>query len=275
MATLVSDVGWLARLADRAGAGRRGRPRQRHGRGHLPRPPADHDDQHEPDRLGRGERLREGEHHRRHARAARDHVARRPVPLRLPAEQPAALRSAGRADPARACGAPAMDGCSTPSATTRPPSRLAGVRVGTVLVVLYLISGILAGVAGLVYAGVIGSATGRLVDAYLLPSVAAAVIGGTSIFGGRGGYAGTIVGRCHPHRADDPPDRPAGRRRRSARSCSAPSSWPSRPHTRGSPRSPDPQIPRCADPSSRALRWGANSPGRIGAEQTLSRCRPT
>lgn len=73
-------------------------------------------------------------------------------------------------------------------------ARLAGVRVGSVLVVLYLISGILAGVAGLVYAGVIGSATGRLVDPYLLPSVAAAVIGGTSIFGGRGGYAGTIVG---------------------------------------------------------------------------------
>jgi ribose transport system permease protein len=73
-------------------------------------------------------------------------------------------------------------------------ARLAGVRIGAVLVVLYLVSGILAGVAGLVYAGVIGSATGRLVDPYLLPSVAAAVIGGTSIFGGRGGYAGTIVG---------------------------------------------------------------------------------
>jgi ribose transport system permease protein len=73
-------------------------------------------------------------------------------------------------------------------------SRLAGVRVGRVLVVLYLISGILAGVAGLIYAGVIGSATGRLVDPFLLPSVAAAVIGGTSIFGGRGGYAGSIVG---------------------------------------------------------------------------------
>jgi ribose transport system permease protein len=73
-------------------------------------------------------------------------------------------------------------------------ARLAGVRVGWVLLVLYLISGILAGVAGLIYAGVIGSATGRLVDPYLLPSVAAAVIGGTSIFGGRGGYAGTIVG---------------------------------------------------------------------------------
>jgi ribose transport system permease protein len=73
-------------------------------------------------------------------------------------------------------------------------ARLAGARVSAVLVVLYLISGILAGFAGLVYSGVIGSATGRLVDPYLLPSVAAVVIGGTSIFGGRGGYAGTIVG---------------------------------------------------------------------------------
>ena len=73
-------------------------------------------------------------------------------------------------------------------------ARLAGVRVGHVLVVLYLISGVLAGVAGLIYAGVIGSATGRLVDPFLLPSVAAAVIGGTSIFGGRGGYGGSIVG---------------------------------------------------------------------------------
>jgi ribose transport system permease protein len=73
-------------------------------------------------------------------------------------------------------------------------SRLAGVRVWQVLVVLYLISGVLAGLAGLIYAGVIGSATGRLVDPFLLPSVAAAVIGGTSIFGGRGGYAGSIVG---------------------------------------------------------------------------------
>jgi ribose transport system permease protein len=73
-------------------------------------------------------------------------------------------------------------------------AKLAGVRVSAVLVVLYLVSGLLAGIAGLLYAGVIGSATGRLVDPYLLPSVAAVVIGGTSIFGGRGGYAGTIVG---------------------------------------------------------------------------------
>ena len=38
------------------------------------------------------------------------------------------------------------------------------------------------------------TATISLVEVSVLPSVAAAVIGGTSIMGGRGGYAGTIVG---------------------------------------------------------------------------------
>ena len=73
-------------------------------------------------------------------------------------------------------------------------ARLAGVRVWQVLVVLYVISGLLAGIAGLIYAGLTQTATGTLVEVYVLPSVAAAVIGGTSIYGGRGGYAGSIVG---------------------------------------------------------------------------------
>jgi ribose transport system permease protein len=73
-------------------------------------------------------------------------------------------------------------------------ARLSGVRIWQVLVVLYVISGLLAGIAGLLYAGVTATATPGLVDRYLLPSVAAAVIGGTSIFGGRGGYAGSIAG---------------------------------------------------------------------------------
>jgi len=38
------------------------------------------------------------------------------------------------------------------------------------------------------------TASVSLVDSYVLPSVAAAVIGGTSILGGRGGFVGTIVG---------------------------------------------------------------------------------
>ncbi|MET0772567.1 MAG: ABC transporter permease [Candidatus Limnocylindrales bacterium] len=73
-------------------------------------------------------------------------------------------------------------------------ARLAGVRVWQVLLVLYVLSGLLAGIAGITLAGITKTATLNVADSYLLPSVAAAVIGGTSIFGGRGGYAGTILG---------------------------------------------------------------------------------
>jgi ribose transport system permease protein len=73
-------------------------------------------------------------------------------------------------------------------------ARLSGVRVWQVLIVLYVISAVIAGIGGLVYVGLIKAPTLALAVPLLLPSVAAAVIGGTSIFGGRGGYAGTIVG---------------------------------------------------------------------------------
>jgi ribose transport system permease protein len=73
-------------------------------------------------------------------------------------------------------------------------ARLSGVRSWQVLVALYVISGLLAGIAGFVYAGFTNQVSVNLVDSSLLPSVAAAVIGGTSILGGRGGYGGTIVG---------------------------------------------------------------------------------
>lgn len=73
-------------------------------------------------------------------------------------------------------------------------ARLSGVRVWQVLVALYTLSGLLAGTAGLMYAGLIKTVSLDLVGPFLLPSVAAAVIGGTSIFGGRGGYSGSIVG---------------------------------------------------------------------------------
>ncbi|MER3418227.1 MAG: ABC transporter permease [Chloroflexota bacterium] len=73
-------------------------------------------------------------------------------------------------------------------------ARLSGVRAWQVLLVVYVISGFLAGLAGLALSGVAQSATIALADVYLLPSVAAVVIGGTSIYGGRGGYGGSIVG---------------------------------------------------------------------------------
>ena len=73
-------------------------------------------------------------------------------------------------------------------------TRLAGVRYWQVMIVLYVISALLAGIGGLLYIGLVKAATLSLAVPLVLPSVAAAVIGGTSIFGGRGGYSGTIVG---------------------------------------------------------------------------------
>jgi ribose transport system permease protein len=73
-------------------------------------------------------------------------------------------------------------------------ARLSGVRVWQVHVALYILAALLAAVAGLLVAGLNNTATVSLVEQQVLPSVAAAVIGGTSIMGGRGGYAGSIVG---------------------------------------------------------------------------------
>jgi ribose transport system permease protein len=73
-------------------------------------------------------------------------------------------------------------------------ARLSGARAWQVLIVLYVISAFLAAVAGLLLTGLTNVASVTLADSLVLPSVAAAVIGGTSIMGGRGGYTGTIVG---------------------------------------------------------------------------------
>jgi ribose transport system permease protein len=73
-------------------------------------------------------------------------------------------------------------------------ARLSGGRGWQVLVVLYVLCALLAAIAGFLLSGLTNVASVTLADSLVLPSVAAAVIGGTSIFGGRGGYGGTIVG---------------------------------------------------------------------------------
>jgi ribose transport system permease protein len=72
--------------------------------------------------------------------------------------------------------------------------RLAGVRSWQVLLAAYTISGFFAALGGILLAGQSGAVDLRLAQNFLLPSVAAAVIGGTSIFGGVGTYSGTILG---------------------------------------------------------------------------------
>jgi ribose transport system permease protein len=76
----------------------------------------------------------------------------------------------------------------------RVACRLAGVRVWQVEVAVYTLCALLAAVAGILIGGRSGSVDLQLAGGFLLPSVAAAVIGGTSILGGIGGYTGTILG---------------------------------------------------------------------------------
>lgn len=73
-------------------------------------------------------------------------------------------------------------------------ARLSGTRPWQVLILLYIITSVLAAIAGFLYSGLTNTASVTLVDTQVLPSVAAAVIGGTSILGGRGGFGGSIVG---------------------------------------------------------------------------------
>jgi ribose transport system permease protein len=71
---------------------------------------------------------------------------------------------------------------------------LSGVPTRLVLVAAFALCGLCAGLAGVLLAGYSTKAYQGMGDAYLLPSIAAVVIGGTHILGGKGRYAGTVVG---------------------------------------------------------------------------------
>jgi ribose/xylose/arabinose/galactoside ABC-type transport system permease subunit len=60
--------------------------------------------------------------------------------------------------------------------------------------ITYIVSSLLAGLGGLVLAGYVGYADQWIGRGYDLDSIAAVVIGGTSLAGGRGGIRGTVAG---------------------------------------------------------------------------------
>jgi ribose transport system permease protein len=70
---------------------------------------------------------------------------------------------------------------------------LAGVDTRRVTVMCFALSGLAAALAGVLLAGYSTKAYQAMGDAYLLPSVAAVVIGRTNILGGRGRYLGKLV----------------------------------------------------------------------------------
>ena len=71
---------------------------------------------------------------------------------------------------------------------------LAGIRVKRVTVALYMLSGMFSALAGIILVSFGGQASLGMGDPYLFQSIAAVVIGGVYILGGRGNYLGTTAG---------------------------------------------------------------------------------
>jgi ribose transport system permease protein len=78
--------------------------------------------------------------------------------------------------------------------TNRRASFLAGLNVNGTILILYILSGVFSAVAGIALVGFGGQASLGMGDPYLFQSIAAAVIGGIYISGGRGHFVGTAAG---------------------------------------------------------------------------------
>ena len=71
---------------------------------------------------------------------------------------------------------------------------LSGIRTRRVIIGAFVTSGLCAALAGFLLTGYSAKAYQGMGNAFLLPAIAAVVLGGTHILGGRGRYAGTLVG---------------------------------------------------------------------------------
>ncbi|TPJ33010.1 ABC transporter permease [Mesorhizobium sp. B2-8-3] len=71
---------------------------------------------------------------------------------------------------------------------------LSGIDTRRIVMIAFAVSGGLSAFGGVLLAGYASKAAQSMGDAYLLPSIAAVVLGGTSILGGRGSYLGTVAG---------------------------------------------------------------------------------
>jgi len=76
----------------------------------------------------------------------------------------------------------------------RETAFLSAIDVRRNLVVVYLTSSLFAAIGGMILLGFSGAVSISLADDFMLPSIAAVVIGGTTLAGGVGGYLGTVMG---------------------------------------------------------------------------------
>ena len=73
-------------------------------------------------------------------------------------------------------------------------ARILGLPIAALTIAVYAISGLCAGITGILLAGYSASATLDMGDALLMPSIAAVVVGGARVTGGSGVYLGTLSG---------------------------------------------------------------------------------
>jgi ribose transport system permease protein len=73
-------------------------------------------------------------------------------------------------------------------------ARLSGIPVASRLLLVYLVSGAMAGLASIIFLARLNSAEADIGETLTLPAIAAVLIGGTSLFGGLGTVFGTFVG---------------------------------------------------------------------------------
>jgi ribose transport system permease protein len=73
-------------------------------------------------------------------------------------------------------------------------ARLTGIPVSLVLLFVYGVSGLLSGLAGVMSASRLYSASGKLGEGFELDAIAAVILGGTSFSGGTGTVFGTLIG---------------------------------------------------------------------------------
>lgn len=71
---------------------------------------------------------------------------------------------------------------------------LSGIPVGRRRILLYAVSGLMAGLSALIYVARLNAAEPGIGEPLLLPAIAAVLVGGTSLFGGSGGVFGTLLG---------------------------------------------------------------------------------
>lgn len=78
--------------------------------------------------------------------------------------------------------------------SNREAARLSGIKTRWNECKVYIISGIMVAIAGIVYVARLGAAQATAGQTYEMEAVAASVLGGTSVLGGEGGIIGTVLG---------------------------------------------------------------------------------